>query len=167
MSYTWISCLDNGVPNSIEKVCRLQKALYGLKQSPRTWFGRFTQAMKRFGYREGNSDHTLFIKCKDGKVTLLSIKVDDMIVIDDDMNEIEQLQEYSSSEFEIKDLGGLQYFLGIEVACSQEGIYLSQCKYVLHLLSETSMLACEPTDTTIMRNHHHVIYQDQVPINKE
>lgn len=60
-----------------------------------------------------------------------------MIIIDDDMNEIEQLQEYLSSEFEIKDLGGLNYFLGIEVARSQEGIHLSQRKYVLDHLSET------------------------------
>src|SRR5688572_33360987 len=38
--------------------CRLRKALYGLKQSPRAWFGRFTSAMKKFGYRQSNSDHT-------------------------------------------------------------------------------------------------------------
>ena len=32
------------------EVCRLKKALYGLKQSPRAWFGRFTIAMKKYGY---------------------------------------------------------------------------------------------------------------------
>ncbi|XP_073265279.1 uncharacterized protein [Populus alba] len=35
------------------KVCRLRKALYGLKQSPRAWFGRFTEAMKRISYHQG------------------------------------------------------------------------------------------------------------------
>ncbi|KAB2606961.1 hypothetical protein D8674_006678 [Pyrus ussuriensis x Pyrus communis] len=49
--------------NEARKVCRLRKALYGLKQSPRAWFGRFTEAMKKYGYRQGNADHTLFIKC--------------------------------------------------------------------------------------------------------
>lgn len=39
------------VQNGTGKVCRLKKALYGLKQSPRAWFGRFTDAMKRYGYR--------------------------------------------------------------------------------------------------------------------
>lgn len=43
------------------EVCRLKKALYGLKQSPRAWFGRFTDAMKRYGYKQSNSDHTLFL----------------------------------------------------------------------------------------------------------
>ena len=40
--------------------CRLRKPLYGLKQFPRAWFGRFTVAMKKFGYEQRNSDHTLF-----------------------------------------------------------------------------------------------------------
>ncbi|XP_070681832.1 uncharacterized mitochondrial protein AtMg00810-like [Malus domestica] len=67
----------------------------------------------------------------------------------------------------MKDLGGLKYFLGIEVARSREGIYLSQRKYVLDLLSEIRMIACKPAYTPIMQNHQLGIYQDQVPINKE
>ena len=66
----------------------------------------------------------------------------------------------------MKDLGGLKYFLGIEVARSSEGIYLSQQKYVLDLLSETGMLACKPAETPIVQNHHLAIYQDQISINK-
>ena len=38
--------------------CKLKKALYGLKQSPQAWFNRFTAAMKKFGYKQSNSDHT-------------------------------------------------------------------------------------------------------------
>ncbi|RVW62615.1 Retrovirus-related Pol polyprotein from transposon RE1 [Vitis vinifera] len=45
-----------------QKVCKLKKSLYGLKQSPRAWFGRFTKSMRAFGYRQSNSDHTLFLK---------------------------------------------------------------------------------------------------------
>ncbi|CAN6698728.1 unnamed protein product [Malus baccata var. baccata] len=123
--------------------------------------------MKKYGYRQGNADHTLFIKRMGGKVTLLIIYVDDMVVTGDDTEEIKRLQGYLSSEFEMKDLGGLKYFLGIEVARSRDGIYLSQRKYVLDLLSETGMLACKPVETPIVQNHHLAIYQDQVPTNKE
>ena len=45
-----------------------------------------------------------------------------------------------AKEFEIKDLGSLKYFLGIEVARSKQGIFISQRKYVLDLLQETGML---------------------------
>ncbi|KAL4029610.1 hypothetical protein IC575_007830 [Cucumis melo] len=47
-------------------------------------------------------------------------------------------------EFEIKDLGNLKYFLGMEVARSKEGISVSQRKYTLDLLTETGMLGCRP-----------------------
>jgi len=46
------------------EVCKLKKTLYGLKQSPRAWFGRFTVAIKRYGYIQSNSDHTLLLKIK-------------------------------------------------------------------------------------------------------
>jgi hypothetical protein len=44
----------------------------------------------------------------------------------------------------VKDLGQLRYFLGIEIARGEEGIVLSQRKYVLDLLTETGMLRCRP-----------------------
>ncbi|BBH05273.1 ABC-2 type transporter family protein [Prunus dulcis] len=122
---------------------RLRKALYGLKQSPRAWFGRFTMAMKNNGFKQCNSDHTLFLKHRKGKVTALIIYVDDMIITGNDKQEISQLQDYLATEFEMKDLGGLKYFLGIEVARSQQGIFLSQRKYVLDLLTDTGMLDCK------------------------
>lgn len=134
-------------------VCKLKKALYGLKQSPRAWFGRFTKSMRSFGYKQSNSDHTLFLKRKKGKITALIIYVDDMVVTGDDHEEISKLQKYLSSEFEMKQLGDLKYFLGIEVARSKHGIFLSQRKYVLDLLSETRMLGCKPVKNPIEQNH--------------
>ncbi|BBH08859.1 hypothetical protein Prudu_021187 [Prunus dulcis] len=148
-------------------ICRLQKALYGLKQSSRAWFGRFTMAMKNNGFKQCNSDHTLFLKHRKGKVTALIIYVDDMIITGNDKQEISQLQDYLATEFEMKDLGGLKYFLGIEVAQLQQGIFLSQRKYVLDLLTDTGMLDCKPADTPIVQNHHLGEYPDQVPTNKE
>ena len=47
------------------EVCQLKKILYGLKQSPRAWFGRFTEMMKKYEYEQSNLDHTLFIKKKE------------------------------------------------------------------------------------------------------
>jgi hypothetical protein len=41
--------------------CKLQQALYGLKQSPRAWFGRFSSAMRKYGFQQSNLDHTLFL----------------------------------------------------------------------------------------------------------
>ncbi|KAL6332726.1 hypothetical protein AAG906_014631 [Vitis piasezkii] len=131
------------------KVCKLKKSLYGLKQSPRAWFGRFTKSMRAFGYRQSNSDHTLFLKKQHGKITTLIVYMDDMIVTGNDPKKRKALQNYLSREFEMKYLGPLKYFLGIEVSRSSEGIFLSQIKYALDLLQETRMSGCQPIDTPI------------------
>ncbi|CAN6719358.1 unnamed protein product [Malus baccata var. baccata] len=123
--------------------------------------------MKFFGYKQSNSDHTLFLKHKKGKITALIVYVDDMVVTGNDPEEKAALQKYLASEFEMKDLGALKYFLGIEVARSQQGIFLSQRKYVLDILTETGMLACKPADSPIELNHKLGEYPDQIPTNKE
>ncbi|BBH05359.1 transposable element gene [Prunus dulcis] len=148
-------------------VCRLRKSLYGLKQSPRVWFGRFATSVKKFGYVQSNSDHTLFLKRRKDKLIALIIYVDDMIVTGDDQTEIQSLHKYMASEFEMKSLGDLKYFLGIEVARSKHGIFLSQRKYILDLLAETGMLDCKPIDTLSEQNHNLGLYPNQIPIDKE
>ena len=149
-----------------KQVCRLQKSLYGLKQSPRSWFGRFTSSMKAFGYRQSHSDHTLFIKHSRGKLTALIIYVDDMIVTGNNDAEMKALQSYLSHEFEMKDLGPLKYFLGIEVLRSKQGIFLSQRKYTLDLLHEVGMLACKPCDTPAAENVKLGTFPDHIFADK-
>ncbi|KAJ0617795.1 putative RNA-directed DNA polymerase [Helianthus annuus] len=136
------------------EVCRLKKSLYGLKQSPRAWFGKFTLAMKEYGYHQSNADHTLFLKRRNGLVTCLIIYVDDMIITGDDVEEIAQLKRNLFSKFEMKDLGNLKYFLGIEVLRSKRGIFICQKKYVLDLLAETGLIDCKPADTPMVVNHN-------------
>ncbi|RVW94488.1 Retrovirus-related Pol polyprotein from transposon RE1 [Vitis vinifera] len=149
-----------------QKVCKLKKSLYGLKQSPRAWFGRFTKSMRAFGYRQSNSDHTLFLKKQHGKITTLIVYVDDMVVTGNDPEERKALQNYLSREFEMKDLGPLKYFLGIEVSRSSEGIFLSQRKYALDLLQETGMSGCQPVNTPIEEGLKLCVEPNQVSTDK-
>lgn len=150
-----------------KKVCKLNKALYGLKQSPRAWFGRFRSAMKNYGYVQADSDHTLFFKRKGSKIVVLIIYVDDMIITGNDEEGMKELKLQLSREFEMKDLGGLKYFLGIEVSRSKKGIFLSQRKYILDLLSEVGMLECKPAETPMVQNLKLEIKSDQNPVDKE
>lgn len=135
------------------KVCKLRKSLYGLKQSPRAWFDRFTNVLKKNGYTQCQADHTLFVKHHPGdKLTALIVYVDDIVLTGNYEEEMNQLRQLLSREFEIKDLGHLKYFLGMEVARSSKGISVSQRKYVLDLLNETGMAGCKPVDTPMDPN---------------
>jgi hypothetical protein len=119
-------------------VCKLKKALYGLKQSLRAWFEQFSGAMQRFGYKQSQADHTLFIKhSSQGKVTTSIMYVDEIVLTGNGDGEMQNLKHRLANEFEIKDLGTLKYFLGIEVSRSKHGIFISQRKYILDLLKET------------------------------
>ena len=81
------------------------------------------------------------------------VYVDDIVITGNDDEGIRRLKKMLAKAFEVKDLGHLNYFLGIEVAYSSQGIYLSQRKYVLDLLVETGMLDCKPASTPIEANH--------------
>ena len=75
--------------------------------------------MCRYGFRQSQADHTLFVKHSlQGKITALIVYVDDIVLTGDDLEEMQRLMEYMAKEFEIKDLGELKYLLGIEVARS-------------------------------------------------
>jgi hypothetical protein len=87
------------------------------------------------GYSQCNGDHTVFYEHQGSRITILAIYVDDIVITGDDVEEIKIPKERLGRAFEVKDLGPLRYFLGIEIAMSSKGIILSQRKYVLDLLA--------------------------------
>ena len=147
--------LPPGFENKLgsDKVCRLKKSLYGLKQSPRAWFERFEKIVTSYGFLQSQADHTIFYKhSKDGKVAILIVYVDDIILTGNNETELAVLKQKLAKEFQIKDLGILKYFLGMEFASSKEGIFVNKRKYVLDLLGETRLLGCKVSETPIEPN---------------
>ena len=134
------------------KVCHLRKSLYGLKQSPRAWFGKFSQAVEKFGMQKSKSDHSVFYRRSTAGIILLVVYVDDIVITGNDTIGISTLKSFLQSQFQTKDLGMLKYFLGVEVMRSKKGIFLSQRKYVLDLLSEIGNLGAKPCSTPMVPN---------------
>jgi hypothetical protein len=100
------------------------------------------------------------------KIVILIVYVDDIVITGDDADEIAHLKGHLAQEFEVKDLGNLRYFLGIEVSRGPKGILLSQQKYVLDLLQEAGMLGCRPATTPIEPNHR-LISDMGKPVDRE
>jgi Reverse transcriptase (RNA-dependent DNA polymerase) len=73
--------------------------------------------------------------------------VDDIIITKNNQNQIKEIKVKLRSKFDIKDLGYLKYFLGIEIAYSQKDLFLSQRKYILYLLKKK--LGCKPISIPI------------------
>ncbi|CAL9097973.1 unnamed protein product, partial [Musa textilis] len=104
------------------------------------WFERFTISVCSYGYTQNHSDHTIFYKHSNkGDTAILIVYVDEIILTGKDQN-FKILKHILAKEFEIKDLGHLKYFLGIEITRSKNEIFVSQRKYTLDLLKEIGCL---------------------------
>jgi hypothetical protein len=80
------------------------------------------------------------------------IYVDDMIITGDDTVGICNLQNFLCQQFEMKDLGSLNYFLSLEVSFDSTGYYLSQAKYASDLLSRVGITDCKTVDSPLEMN---------------
>ncbi|KAG7585690.1 Reverse transcriptase RNA-dependent DNA polymerase [Arabidopsis thaliana x Arabidopsis arenosa] len=135
--------------NAPGKVFKLKKAIYGLKQSPRAWYHKLSTTLLDRGFKKSEADNTLFtLPSKEGIVVIL-VYVDDIIISGNDKVGIQETKAFLKSVFDIKDLGELKYFLGIEVCRSKEGLFLSQRKYTLDLLSQVGKLGAKPAKTPL------------------
>ena len=114
-----------GLSIESNKVCHLRCALYGLKQAPRAWFTKFSSTIFCLGYTAGPYDSALFLCRTDKGTILLLLYVDDMIITGDDLSGIQELKDFLSQQFEMKDFGHLGYFLGLEITYSTDGLYIT------------------------------------------
>lgn len=115
-------------PQKPSHVCRLRKALYGLKQAPRAWFHRFSTFLKSISFINSRADTSLFIFSHSFMLIYLLLYVDDIIITENNSNTIQKLVDHIHATFAIKDLGRLNYFLGLEVSYTNRGLVLSQQK---------------------------------------
>lgn len=135
------------------KVCRLRKSLYGLRQVLRCWFAKLSKALLEFSFVQSYSDYSLFTFTRGETEIRVSVYVDDLVIASNNLDKLSKFKAYLDECFHMKDLGKLLYFLGIEVAHSDEGIFLSQCKYILDIVGDTGLLGCKPALTSIEKNH--------------
>ena len=80
--------------------------------------------------------------------------MDDMIITGDDLSGIQELKDFLSQQFEMKDLGHLSYFFGLEITHSTDGLYITQAKYASDLLSQAGFTDSKTVDTPIELNAH-------------
>ena len=131
-----------------QHICKLKKALYGLKQAPRAWFARFeTTMLSQWQFQNSKSDNSLFYKRENGHLILVLVYVDDIIITGSSSTKVQQVIHDMQKTFSLKDLGELSYFLGIEVSNLQNGLHLSQAKYIADVLAKHDLVHCSPVPT--------------------
>ena len=120
-------------------VRKLKKALYGLKQAPRTWYDRIDGFLSSLVFTKSKADSNLYYKVEYGNLVILLLYVDDFFVRGMD-GLIADTKRKLAAEFEMKELGMMHYFIGMEVWKNADGISLSQRKYTVEILKRFRML---------------------------
>ena len=134
-------------------VCKLNKAIYGLKQAPRQWFDRLKSPLLQFGFIGSKSDSSLFIFRQQMHVVYLFVNVDDIILIGSSISLIQHITYKLNTAFSLKQLGHLDYFLGLEIKyLPNNSILMTQTKYIRDLLHKTNMAEAHSISSSMVSN---------------
>ncbi|KAK2980512.1 hypothetical protein RJ640_022514 [Escallonia rubra] len=144
-------------PNSISRAMDIfgliHCDIWGPYRSPRNWFAKLSTALRSYGFLQSHADHTLFTYWKGDVFLSVFMYVDDLILVGNNSTACSSFKQYLNDCFKLKDLGPLQYFLGIEAARGPRGLFFSQHKYALDILSESGLSVSNPAAFSMEQNH--------------
>jgi len=117
--------------------CRLLKALYGCVQASKLWFNKLTKFLRAQGYEHSPTDPCVMRKLVNGKVFLLVIYVDDILVIADEA-EIEQLNQEFIKEYQwiTMEIGETHSYLGMQIHLKKGYAIIGMAHFIEKLLAE-------------------------------
>jgi hypothetical protein len=101
----------------------------------------------QIGFRATGSDASLFIFNHGGATAFLLVYVDDIILTASSNDLLHHIVEQLCSEFAIKDLEALRFFLGVQVTRDATGFFLTQAQYAEEILERAGMSSCKPATT--------------------
>ena len=108
------------------------------------------------GFTKSKVDPNIYLNIMDDKYVKLLLYMDDLFLTGNE-NKISECKKKLATKFEMKDLGLMHYFLGLEVWQNPEGILLNQEKYVVEILKRFDMLECKSMATPIDTNLNFLV----------
>ncbi|GJU44130.1 putative ribonuclease H-like domain-containing protein [Tanacetum coccineum] len=138
-------------PEFPNKVYTGEKALYGLHQAPRAWYETLSTYLLENQFRRGTIDKTLFIKKDKDDILLVQVYVDDIIFGSTKKSLCTEFEQMMHKRFQMSSIGELTFLLGLQVKQKDDGIFISQDKYVADILKKfdfaTVKTAITPMET--------------------
>jgi len=123
-------------PEYPHRVYKLSKALYGLHQVPRIWYETLSRHLPEHGYTRGQIYPTLFMKRENDDMLCVQVYVDDIIFGSTSPSMCKEFEEIMKSRFQMSSMGEINFFLGLQLKQSLDGIFINQSKVVYKLLKK-------------------------------
>nr|GEX67954.1 uncharacterized mitochondrial protein AtMg00810-like [Tanacetum cinerariifolium] len=131
------------------KLQKVVKALYGLHQDPKAWYEILANYLLENGFQRGKIDKTLFIKNQKGDILLVQVYVDDIIFRSTNKEQCKAFEKLMKDKFQMSSLGELTFFLELQVKQKDDGIFISQDKYVAEILRKFGFTYVKSASTPI------------------
>ncbi|GJS06770.1 putative ribonuclease H-like domain-containing protein [Tanacetum coccineum] len=136
----------------LEKVYKVEKALYGLHQAPRAWYETLSTYLLDNGFYKGQIYKTLFIKRVKGDILLVQVYVDDIIFGSTKKSLCADFEQIMHKRFQMSSMGELTFFLVLQVKQKEDGIFISQDKYVGEILKKFGFSSIRTASTPMETN---------------
>ena len=136
-------------PGTEHLVCKLHKSLYGLKQSPRAWYARLHTALLTWHLIQANADPNLYFAHIGANTIALLVYVDDILITGSCINLINQLEGHLHANFQTKDLGPIQRYLGVQFEHNSFALRMHQTEYAINILQQFGMQDCATSSTPL------------------
>ncbi|GKE10464.1 putative ribonuclease H-like domain-containing protein [Tanacetum coccineum] len=134
-------------PDFPDRVYKVEKSLYRLHQAPRAWYETLSTYLLDNGFQRGKIDKTLFIRRVKSDILLVQVYVDDIIFRSTKKSLCTDFEKMMHKKFQISSMGELTFFLGLQVKQKEDGIFLSQDKYVTEILNKFGFRDVKITST--------------------
>ena len=128
------------------RTVRLRRPIYGLKQSGHNWNDALDSFLVKIGHTRLSSSNCVY---RLSNHTFVVVYVDDILIFSGDEKTLSWVTERIGSQYEIRDLGEISYFLGVGVRQSNGEVVLSQQAYIRSLLRTFGMTECRPSCTPL------------------
>lgn len=151
-----------------DQVFRLKKSIYGLKQAARSWNLMLKECLEKAGFKQSDADDCFFVKRQLTEVCYIVVHVDDMLFAASSIDMIKEIHKDLSSSFELKDLGHVKQFLGVDIHRTSDGFYgINQSTYITKIANELGLDQAKAQKYPIQPGYFRLECDEILPTNTE
>ncbi|PSK37034.1 protoheme IX farnesyltransferase, mitochondrial [Candidozyma pseudohaemuli] len=131
-------------PRFPNHVLKLHKAVYGLKQAPLVWNENINKFLQTLGFTRSELEPCLYFIHKNGKLTLLGLYVDDILLLSEDPKTIKDVKAAIFKKYKVKDMGIAKKYLNIDLCYELTGIVMNLKSYIGKMLDKFGLNSIKP-----------------------
>lgn len=149
-------------------VLKLEKSIYGLKQAANVWYNTLSDALQKIGFVKSETDSCLHMYKHGHNVSFIVTHVDDLLWIGNTAEIIDDLAQQLGKSFELKDLGNVHHFLGLDIQRDDQGHFsIGQAAYIDKIAESYALEDLKPQSIPINAGYYKLDHESKLSNNHQ